>query len=156
MWHEMSPHALKSSKKKYLTNLTPTPLCRSWWFWLQKKKRPAGGARPKFLPWRIFPCQSRSRETSDGHIGHHMALWWPSWTSESAGKARRYLQQLGSTSWEPSTLWNNGSVDKAVKAWTPAGWSKCECPWEASEVETQLTTKKWVFAEDSNFSIFIR
>ena len=32
----------------------------------------------------------------------------------------------------------------------PAGWLKRSFPWEVSEVETQLNTKKLVFAEDSN------
>ena len=69
-------------------------------------------------------------------------------SAENCGEAPqgRRNRQLGH-----STLWISvKSVRSCQKAWTPVGWSKREFPWKASEVETQLNTKKWVFAEVSN------
>ena len=41
----------------------------------------------------------------------------------------------------PSILWISGKHELYRHSLTPTGWSERQFPWEASEVETLLTTK---------------
>ena len=79
----------------------------------------------------------------------------PYWHEKGAGKSNPRDAKTWTVSWVSASSWDTKAKLTKRLSLTPAGWQEYPFPCEASEVETHIITKKWVFAEDSNFSIFI-